>query len=197
MLGTLALLTVVCGGGAYLWRARSRKRARSGPAKEPRPSEPARPREAAQEEPSVRGPAEAKTHDVITHMERDYVVEGVLRLRVDGGIVRLARLVDAREVRWMLVGWGEIAILRAEGERPALPPPDSLHVQGLSFTEHRNGHVSVDRHGDCGPRTQDRCRFWLYTGTGQSRAWIDDFPDGELLLGEVVLPQMIDLLPGS
>ena len=89
---TAVLLAMVVGSGAYAAWALRRSRKREQPA-------------------AARGPAEARTHDVVSHMDRDWLVEGVVQLDEGGKRRRLARLVDGSAVAWLLAADGELEFL--------------------------------------------------------------------------------------
>jgi Domain of unknown function (DUF4178) len=177
---TAVLVAMVLGSGAYAaWALRRGQQAK--------------PRRVV-----TRGPGEARTHDVITHMERDWLVEGVLQLGEAGRRRRLARLVDGSEVAWLLSGDGELALLfAADDAAPPLPPPDTLRLGADTFRLTEAGGGRVARHGDVGPRAMDRCRYWRYAGPGNRRAWVDEFRGAALLVGETIPEMLLDLLPGS
>ena len=176
---TAVLLAMVVGSGAYAaWALKKSRRHRQAPA-------------------SDRGPAEARTHDVISHMGRDWLVEGVVQLDEGGKRRRLARLVDGSEVAWLLAAEGELALLQPSADAPPLPPPDTLLVAGDTFRLIEAGGGRVARHGDVGPRAMERCRYWRYQGPGSRRAWLDEFRAAELLVGDAVPEAVLELLPGT
>jgi hypothetical protein len=178
---TAVLVLMVIGSGAFVWHAtrRSRPNARALPHRQ-------------------RGVGDIRTRDVVSHLGRDWLVEGVLQLEEGGRRRRLARLVDGSDERWLLADSDELALLaRAEAEPPPLPPPDRLQLAGDSFHLVEAGGGRVARHGDVGSRSLERCRFWRYVGPGSRRAWLDEFRAAELLIGEAVPGALLELLPGS
>jgi hypothetical protein len=136
--------------------------------------------------------------DVVLEGGEDWLVEGILVLEGGTHPVRLARLWDGRHDRWLASGGDELVLLRGRpGERPSLPPPTSLVIEGQAMKLVAAGGGAVVRHGDCGSRSADTCRYWRYQGPAAARAWIDDFPAADLLVGAVVSAELLDLLPGS
>ena len=176
---TAVLVAMVVGSGAYAaWALKRNRRRHEHPA-------------------SNRGPAEARTHDVISHLGRDWLVEGVVQLDEGGKRRRLARLVDGRDTTWLLSAEGELALLAPTTDAPPLPPPDTLLVAGETFRLIEAGGGRVARHGDVGPRAMERCRYWRYQGPGTRRAWLDEFRAAELLVGDAVSEGVLELLPGT
>jgi hypothetical protein len=179
---TVVLLAAAACGGAALWRAS--KRGKLAPPDPPTPM--------------VRGPAQARTHDVVCYLARDWLIEGVVQIEDGRKRRRLARMVDGADVQWLLVDDGELVLLRPAGEAPPrLPAPDALTVAGETFRLSEAGGGSVARHGDVASRAAEKCRFWRYRGGGGRRAWVDEFKQPELMVGEVVPESMLELLPGS
>jgi len=178
---TTVLVIMVLGSGALAWQIgrRSQRAGRALPAR-------------------ARPPGEARTHDVVSHAGRDWLVEGVVQLDEGGKRRRLIRLVDGNDTQWLYSDGQELALLRPTDEAPPpLPPSDVLVLAGESFKLAEMGGGRTARHGDVGPRAMERCRFWRYVGPGSRRAWLDEFRAPELLVGDVVLESMLDLLPGS
>ena len=177
---TAVLLCMVVGSGAYAaWAVSRNKRQKPSPA-------------------ASRGPGDARTHDVVSHMGRDWLVEGVVQLDEAGKRRRLIRLVDGSEVAWLIAADGELAILQTAREAPPpLPPPDTLLCDGETFRLIEAGGGRVARHGDVGTRAMERCRYWRYAGPGSRRAWLDEFRTAELLVGEAIPETLLELLPGS
>jgi uncharacterized protein DUF4178 len=148
---TAVLLAMVVGSGAYAaWALSKNRRGRQTPA-------------------SSRGPADARTHD----------------------------LVDGSAVAWLLAADGELEFLEPVEPVPPLPPPDTLLVAGDTFRLIEAGGGRVARHGDVGTRAMERCRYWRYQGPGGRRIWLDEFRAAELLVGEVISENLLELLPGT
>jgi len=181
VLTTLFVLAAL-GGGVLYARQRARSGKRTGirmPARE-------------------RGPGQLQTHDVVCHLGRDWLVEGVIQLEGGGRRRRLARLVDGSEVAWLLADADELVLLRGGiAEAPPTPPPDTLVLDGATFRMSDMGAGRVGHHGDVGSRSSDKCRYWRYCGPGGRRAWLDEFRSTDLLVGEVVAAALLDVLPGS
>jgi hypothetical protein len=137
--------------------------------------------------------------DVIVDGARDWLVEGVLVIEGGQRPMRLVRLWDRATDRWLATDGVELILLPGSTtDRPGLPPPDPLVLGTERLLLAGRGGGVVVRSGDCGMRSAERCRYWLYKGAGPLCAWIDDFPGTGLLYGEVVPPNhSIELLPGS
>ena len=182
MLTTLVVLALVGGGAAY-WARRRRQKGHPAP------------QLGALRE---RGPRHLRTGDVVTHLGRDFLVEGVVQLEDGSHRRRLARLVDRDDVLWLLADEQELVLLKPDAsETPPTPPPDTLVLGGETFRLRDVGSGRAGRHGDVGARSTDKCRFWRYSGPGGRRAWLDEFKDLELLVGDVVPEQLLEVLPGS
>jgi hypothetical protein len=178
---TAVLVAMVLSSGGYAaWALRRDRRRRRLPAR-------------------ARRPGEARTHDIITHLGRDWMVEGVVQVDEAGRRHRLARLVDGADVAWLLSVDGELALLQPAdpAQTPPVPPPDTLRLGDETFRLVETGGGRVARHGDVGSRAMERCRFWRYAGAGGKCAWLDDFRGPELMVGEQVPEAMLDLLPGA
>src|SRR5690242_16891577 len=90
-----------------------------------------------------------QVRDVVSHLGRDYLVEGVVSYHVNGKRFQLARAVDGRDVVWVeplrddgddrLVLFRELADLEM-----AIPPPESILYRGHTYLQRMAGKATVE-----------------------------------------------------
>ena len=142
--------------------------------------------------------------DVVSHLQTDYVVEGVLSLDDDGRITRLYRMADGGRVRWLGVKPGaeeplfldEVTGLEMGVEVSA---PDQLTHAGAPYRLAARASARVNTSGSVGPNPPGaRAFFYEYAGAGARRLFALA-SDGRTNAyeGEPVATGMIEILPGT
>ncbi len=156
---------------------------------------------------------DVRVGDIIQNSGTDYLVEGVVEYDEDGHKWRGARLVDGRNVKWLLVGLerGGAVSLRLLTEDPEMHisgyPPEKLISGGTSFTQAKRGTATAKVAGDAGnlPDTDDagpdsvlRCRWWRYETAGNKALVIEQWGGMyRVLVGEVLRNDDLEMMPGS
>lgn len=152
-------------------------------------------------------PAERTIHtitngDVVTYMDTDWLVEGVLTLDEDGRVTRLYKMIDGAKTRWLAARPGEDEpFLLDEAPELVIDPsgPDALTHAGIPYRLTARAVVQVIRSGSLGAtRPGEKARLYEYTGAGSTR--LVAVAGGErvdVYRGERVPATMIDILPGG
>jgi hypothetical protein len=153
--------------------------------------------------------------DVLTMDGRDFLVEGTITYDEDGHRWVGARIVDGSDVKWTVVGIERVGVmpvrLMVQDTETDVSgfPPEVLMVGELRYALDKRGTATCRLAGDCGalsagkPKDQpagavERCRWWLYNGTGDDTLVLEQW-GGEyrMLRGKKVASETIDLIPGS
>lgn len=162
-------------------------------------------------ERTVRDP---RVGDVLTMDGKDFLVEGVVSYDEDGHRWKAARLVDASDVLWMVVGLeragtSPVRLLRADDETEiAGYPPEALLIGTIRYALDKRGTATCKLAGDVGQlaggkgtrpdNAVERCRWWLYNAAGDDTLVLEQWgSDFRLLRGHKISPDTIDLIAGS
>jgi len=162
-----------------------------------------------------RGIDQLRVGDVLQLDSRDFLVEGVVAYDEDGHRWSAARIVDASDVRWVVVGLGRagsrasVRMLRVDPEIELSGyPPESIDAGGIRFALENRGTASANldgdlgdlpgRRGEAGLETVERCRWWRYEGPGSDTLVVEQW-GGEYraLRGERLGDGAFELIPGS
>lgn len=166
-----------------------------------------------------RGLSDVRAGDIVVYEGRDFLVEGSISYDEDGHRWSAARLIDNRDVKWIIVGLERIGppvvrlvTLDTELEVSGYPP-EVLHAGGVRYKLDRRGTATCKFAGDVGnlaisdrakkgpgaaANTVERCRWWLYSAAGDDtlilEQWGDEF---RALRGTRVADGLLELIPGS
>lgn len=156
---------------------------------------------------------DVRVDDVIQHDGRDYLVEGVIKYDEDGHQWRAARVVDAGDSRWVLVGLerGPTMTVRMLKDAPDVElsgyPPESITREGATFKMAGRGNATLtiegNLHGVPGakgiaPGSSLRARWWRYQAAGEKTLIVEQWGDQyRAMVGEALKPDDIDLLAAS
>jgi uncharacterized protein DUF4178 len=142
-----------------------------------------------------------RLRDILSYQGKDYVVEGLLTYRLGGKVLRLARVVDGDDIRWVepLTDDSDDRLLIFE-EVPGLdlgtPPPSTISHQGKSYLPKLSGQATVEVAGKVPERLAGSCEVWRYRAAGDVYLQIERWPDRTVTLsGESVHKDMVDVLP--
>lgn len=155
-----------------------------------------------------------RVRDVLTIDGRDFICEGAIDYDEDGHRWIAGRVVDGKDVRWVLVGLertGSSAtrVLTQDEETQVTGyPPEALVIGELRYTLDKRGTATCQLHGDVGPlgamkkdRPEghtERCRWWLYSAPGEDTMVVEQWgQDFRVLRGKKVGDATIELMPGS
>ncbi|HTM21340.1 MAG TPA: DUF4178 domain-containing protein [Kofleriaceae bacterium] len=162
-----------------------------------------------------RGIDDLRVGDVVQYDSRDFLVEGLVSYDEDGHRWSASRIVDAADVRWVIVGLGRAgtrASVRMVKVDPDIElsgyPPEAIDAAGIRFALENRGTASAKLAGDLGDlpgkrtetnlETIERCRWWRYEGPGTDTLVVEQW-GGEYraLRGERVPDGVLELIPGS
>jgi hypothetical protein len=204
VLVTLLFLLLILGGASatgWFWVASKRKSLPSGSTKQ------------LTEGHVERTIRDLHIADVLTIDGKDYIVEGVIQYDEDGHRWSGARVVDGKEVRWVVVGIERVGVtpvrlLEQDTETDVSGyPPEVLVIGELRYALDKRGTATGKLGGDLGSLSAgkskevdavERCRWWLYNAAGDDTLVLEQW-GGEyrLLRGKKVGTDTIDLIPGS
>jgi hypothetical protein len=166
------------------------------------------------DKPIERGVSELRVDDVLTIDGADFLVEGLIHYDEDGHRWIGARVVDGRDVRWLVVGIeragaGVIRLLAQDDTTQiAGYPPEVLVIGEVRYALDKRGAATCALHGDVGPlgalkkdRPEghvERARWWLYAAPGDDTLLLEQWgADYRVLRGKKVVDGTIELIPGS
>ncbi len=152
--------------------------------------------------------------DVLMMDGKDFLVEGVVSYDEDGHRWKAARLVDASDVQWMIVGLeragtSAVRLMHVDSDTEiAGYPPEALVIGTVRYSLDKRGTATCKLAGDVGqlaggkgshPESAvERCRWWLYNAAGDDTLVLEQWgADFRVLRGRKVSPDTIDLIPGS
>lgn len=203
----LVLLTVVGGAAAVGIALNDRKKQLPG-----RGAQKALP--AAGDKLLERTIRDLKVDDVLTIDGRDFLVEGMVEYDEDGHRWLGGRIVDDKDVRWMIIGierTGASAIrLMTQDEATSITgyPPEAIVVGEIRFALDKRGTATCALRGELGGLGDlkkdrpdghtERCRWWLYGAPGDDTLLVEQWgADYRVLRGKKVGEGTVDLIPGS
>lgn len=157
---------------------------------------------------------DVRVGDVLTIDARDFVVEGTIGYDEDGHRWTGARIVDAADVRWLVVGIERVGasavrLLAYDSENEVTGyPPETIVIGETRYALDKRGTATCKLAGDVGTLSGvkdkrpeghvERCRWWLYNGAGDDTLVLEQWgSDFRMLRGKKVSPDTIDLIPGS
>ena len=144
--------------------------------------------------------------DIVSHLGRDFLVEGVLTLNDDGRISRLCRMTDGGAERWLLARHGDERPLLLELARElAIEPngPESMTARGLPFRLTERGGAQAQAAVEIGTPPQGsreggRVKTFEYAAVGETRLYAVVWPSHvDTFSGERVAASLIEVLPGD
>lgn len=151
--------------------------------------------------------------DVVQTGDRDFLVEGLVRYDEAGHQWLAGRLVDDRDVRWLVVGLersgnGDARIYELDEDVDVSGyPPEVLVVGATRYNFEKRGTATAKLVGDVGtlagrdpldPSSVHRCRWWLYQAAGDPSLLVEQWGDDyRVLRGHRVGATELELIPGS
>ena len=152
--------------------------------------------------------------DVLTIDGRDFLVEGLVKYDEDGHRWIGGRIVDDKDVRWLVVGLertGSSALrLMTQDETTSISgyPPEAIVIGEIRFALDKRGAATCSLHGDLGSLGAlkkdrpdghvERARWWLYTAPGDDTLLLEQWgSDYRVLRGKKIGESTIELIPGS
>ncbi|HEY4057546.1 MAG TPA: DUF4178 domain-containing protein [Kofleriaceae bacterium] len=155
-----------------------------------------------------------RVDDVLTMASKDYLCEGMINYDEDGHRWVAGRIVDGREVQWLVIGLertgsGSLRLL-AQDESQTLSgyPPEALVIGDIRYVLDKRGAATCQFQGDVGPLGDlkkdrppghvERCRWWLYSAPGDDTMLVEQWGgDYRVLRGKKTGDGIIELIPGS
>jgi hypothetical protein len=155
-----------------------------------------------------------RVNDILTIDGRDFLVEGIINYDEDGHRWVGGRVVDNKDVRWMVVGierTGSTALrIMTQDESTSISgyPPEAIVIGEVRFALDKRGAATCSLHGELGALGDlkkdrpdghtERCRWWLYAAPGDDTLLVEQFgADYRVLRGKKVGEGTVDLMPGS
>ncbi len=157
---------------------------------------------------------EMRINDILTIDGRDFLVEGMLSYDEDGHRWTAGRVVDNKDIRWLVIGIeragaGATRLMTLdEATQITGYPPEAIVVGEVRFALDKRGAATCKFEGDVGAlggMTKDRpdahverCRWWLYSAPGDDTLLVEQFgADYRVLRGKKIVDGTIELMPGS
>lgn len=161
-----------------------------------------------------RGVADLRVDDVLTIDGKDFLVEGMINYDEDGHRWVGARVVDGRDVRWLIIGIeragaGAMRLLvQDDSTQISGYPPEVLVIGDVRYALDKRGAATCALHGDLGPLGAlkkdrpdghvERARWWLYSAPGDDTLLLEQWgSDYRVLRGKKVGDGTIELIPAS
>lgn len=155
-----------------------------------------------------------RVNDILTIDGRDFLAEGLLSYDEDGHRWTAGRVVDNKDVRWLVIGIERAGAgatrLMSQDETTVITgyPPEAIVVGEVRFALDKRGAATCKLEGDVGPLGDmkknrpdvhvERCRWWLYAAPGDDTLLVEQFgQDYRVLRGKKVVDGTIELMPGS
>jgi hypothetical protein len=155
-----------------------------------------------------------RVDDVLTMDGKDFLCEGVIKYDEDGHRWASGRIVDGKDVSWLLIGLERAAststrVLTQDDSTPISGyPPEAIVVGEVRYVLDKRGAATCQLFGDVGglgalkkdrPEGHvERCRWWLYSAPGDDTLLVEQWgADYRVLRGKKVVDGTIELIPGS
>ena len=203
----LVVLLTVVGGAAAVGVAATRKRLGGAPQQKALPP-------AKGDDLIERTIRDLRVDDVLTIDGHDFLCEGLIEYDEDGHRWLGGRIVDNKDVRWLIAGierTGASALrLMTLDEATSISgyPPEAIVVGELRYTLDKRGTATCGLRGELGGLGElkkdrpvghtERCRWWLYSAPGDDTLLVEQWgADYRVLRGKKVGEGTVDLIPGS
>ena len=155
-----------------------------------------------------------RVDDILTMDGKDFLCEGVIAYDEDGHRWVAGRVVDGKDVQWLLIGIERAAssstrTLTQDDSTPITGyPPEAIVVGEIRYMLDKRGAATCQLFGDVGglgalkkdrPEGHvERCRWWLYSAPGDDTLMVEQWgSDYRVLRGKRIVDGTIELMPGS
>ena len=155
-----------------------------------------------------------RVDDVLTMDGKDFLCEGVIAYDEDGHRWAAGRIVDGKDVHWLVIGLERAAssstrVLVQDDSTPISGyPPEAIVIGDVRYVLDKRGAATCQLYGDVGglgamkkdrPEGHvERCRWWLYSAPGDDTLLVEQWgSDYRVLKGKKVVDGTIELIPGS
>jgi hypothetical protein len=157
---------------------------------------------------------DVRVDDVLTMDHKDFLCEGLIAYDEDGHRWTGARLVDNKDVHWLIVGLDRVGsgmrlMQPDDTQQIAGYPPEAIVIGEVRFVLDKRGTATCKLEGDVGalgdlkkdrpPGHVERCRWWLYNAPGEDTLLIEQWgSDYRVLRGKKLAGEgTLELIPAS
>lgn len=161
-----------------------------------------------------RGVRDLRVDDVLTMDGKDFLVEGLISYDEDGHKWIAGRVVDAGDVKWLVIGLERASatstrMLQQDDSTPITGyPPEAIVIGETRYVLDKRGAATCRLDGDLGGLAGlkkdrpaghvERCRWWLYGAPGDDTLLVEQWgSDYRVLRGKKIVEGTIELIPGS
>ena len=155
-----------------------------------------------------------RVDDVLTMDDKDFLCEGVIAYDEDGHRWIGGRVVDNKDVKWLVIGIERAAssstrlLVQDESAPISGYPPEAIVVGETRYVLDKRGAATCQLFGDVGglgalkkdrPEGHvERCRWWLYSAPGDDTLLVEQWgSDYRTLRGKKIVDGTVELIPGS
>ena len=155
-----------------------------------------------------------RVDDVLTIDGKDYLCEGLIAYDEDGHRWSGGRVVDGKDVKWLVVGLertgaGATRLLEQDETQTITGyPPEAIVIGEIRYVLDKRGAATCQLLGDVGPLGDlkkdrppghvERCRWWLYSAPGDDTLLVEQWgADHRVLRGKKIGEGTVELIPGS
>ncbi|MCX5741421.1 MAG: DUF4178 domain-containing protein [Proteobacteria bacterium] len=155
-----------------------------------------------------------RVDDILTIDGKDFLCEGLIAYDEDGHRWSAGRVVDNKDVRWLVIGIERVGAgatrLMTTDDTTTITgyPPEAIVVGEVRYTLDKRGAATCQLQGDVGPLGDlkkdrpglhvERCRWWLYSAPGDDTMLVEQWgSDYRVLRGKKQVEGTIELMPGS
>jgi hypothetical protein len=155
-----------------------------------------------------------RVDDVLQMDGKDFLVEGLIAYDEDGHRWSGARIVDGKDVSWLVIGLerasaSSVRLLQEDTETAISGyPPEAIVVGEVRYAMDKRGTATCSLFGDVGSLAAlkagrpeghvERCRWWLYNAPGDDTLIVEQWgADYRVLRGKKAVEGTIELIPGS
>jgi hypothetical protein len=155
-----------------------------------------------------------RVDDVLTLDGKDFLCEGLIAYDEDGHRWNAGRVVDGKDVKWLIVGLertgaGSTRLLEQDESQPITGyPPEAIVLGDVRYVLDKRGAATCHLYGDLGALAGlkkdrpaghvERCRWWLYSAPGDDTVLVEQWgADYRVLRGKKIGDGIVELIPGS
>ena len=149
-----------------------------------------------------RNPLNLRVRDIVTHLDRDYIIVGRIVFREAGRTWYAYRLQDGLRIRWLRATMGDtiqvIMVEREEGLDFATQPPERI-AQGLvTYRLVGRGDARVEHSGSTGREELSRVEWFDYEGPADHVLYIERWGARcSGMVGRSIDATQLEFLPGD
>jgi hypothetical protein len=143
-----------------------------------------------------------RVRDIVTHLDRDYLVIGKITFEEAGRRWYAYRLQDGVRLRWLRASRGDtvdlVLVDELDGMSVSAHPPEEI-IHGLvPYRLSAHGTARAVHSGSTGWEVVPRAVWFAYTGPGDHRLFVERWAATSCAYaGREVAPYELDYLPGD